>query len=405
MKVLHVVKTAVGAGWVYQQVRVLRSLGIHVVVALPSTTEGFAPLYKRAGATVVRVNLNFRAQHLWRVPAVVKACRQLIREVKPDVVHSHHVGTAFALRVAIGKESGVPHIFQVPGPLHLEQGAFAVLDRWLAGSNDYWIATCQWTRRKYIELGVEPRRVFLAYAGTDWEPFAGGRTGRLRKELGISDGVPLIGMVSYMYAPVWFLGQRRGLKGHEDFMAALALARNVRPEIRGAIIGGAWGDATWYEERLRKLGARACNGALTFCGHRTDVPTIYPDLDLAVVPSHSENCGGALEPLLSGIPVVATNVGGLPDLIEPGTTGWLVSPRDSKALAGAMLDALRNPEEARRRAIEGRERARSLFDIGKVGREVAAIYEEVLSRSAKPIDGRLCAALVGGINPEPIGDR
>ena len=392
MKVLHLVKTAVGASWVFHQVRVLGSLGIQVVVALPSTTEGFAPLYQQAGATVVKVNVNFRAQHLWRVPTIVAACRELVREVKPDVVHSHHVGTAFALRVALGKESRIPHIFQVPGPLHLEHGAFAALDTWLAGPHDYWIATCQWTRHKYAELGVPAGRVFLAYAGTDLRPFAGVRTGRLRRQLGISDEVPLIGMVSYMYAPVWFLGQTRGLKGHEDFMAALALARRIRPDIRGVIIGGPWGDATWYEQRLRKLGAKTSDGSLNFCGHRKDVPSIYPDLDLAVVPSHSENCGGALEPLLSGIPVVATTVGGLPDLIEHGVTGWLVPPRNPKALAGAILDALGNQKEARRRAIQGQGRAKNLFDIEKVGREVAAIYEQVLSHSANQMQSRLCSA-------------
>jgi glycosyltransferase involved in cell wall biosynthesis len=396
MKVLHLVKTAVGAEWVYHQVQVLCSLGIQVVVALPSTTDGLAPFYQRAGATIVRVNVNFRAQHIWRVPTIVAACRNLVREVKPDLVHSHHVGTAFALRVALGKNSSVPHIFQVPGPLHLEHGAFAALDTWLAGPHDYWIATCQWTRRKYAELGVPPERVFLAYAGTDLEPFTGVRTARLRKELGISDEVPLIGMVSYMYAPVWFLGQRRGIKGHEDFMAALALARQIRPDIRGVIIGGPWGEATWYEERLRKLGAKTSNRSLNFCGHRRDVPAIYPDLDLAVVPSHSENCGGALEPLLSGIPVVATNVGGLPDLIEHGVTGWLVPPRNPEALAGAMLDALQNQEESRRRSIQGKERARNLFDIEKVGREVAAIYERVLSHSVRSIEVRVCPAVADG---------
>lgn len=405
MKVLHLVKTAVGAGWVYHQVRVLRSLGIHVVVALPSTTEGTAPLYQRLGATVVRVNVNFRAQHLWRVPAIVAACRELVREVKPDVVHSHHVGTAFAMRIALGKKSAVPHIFQVPGPLHLEHAAFAALDTWLAGPQDYWIATCQWTRRKYAELGVPAQRVFLTYAGTDLKPFAGARTGRLRKELGVSADVPLIGMVSYMYAPVWFLGQRRGLKGHEDFMDALALARDTRPDIRGVIVGGPWGGATWYEKRLRRLGAKTCNGSLHFCGHREDVPAIYPDLDLAVVPSHSENCGGALEPLLSGVPVVATNVGGLPDLVEDGVTGWLVPPCDPKALAGAMLDALRNSGEARERALQGQKRARNFFDIERVGRQVAAIYEQVLSYPARSMDARLCSAAVGGISRELLGDR
>jgi glycosyltransferase involved in cell wall biosynthesis len=384
MKVLHVVKTAVGASWVYHQVRVLRSLGVQVVVALPSTTEGLALLYQQAGADIIRVNVNFRPQHLWRVPGVVAACRQLIRDVKPDVVHSHHVGTAFAMRVALGKDSSVPHVFQVPGPLHLEHRALANLDTWLAGPRDYWIATCRWTRRKYIELGIQPQRVFLTYAGTDLKPFTGVRTRRLRTELGVADDDPLVGMVAYIYAPVWFLGQSRGLKGHEDFMEALALARQARSDIRGVIIGGPWGEAVRYENHLRNLGAGTCDGSLIFCGHRKDVPAIYPDLDLAVVPSHSENCGGALEPLLSGVPVVATNVGGLPDLIEDGRTGWLVPPRNPKGLARAMLEALDNQDEARHRAIQGQKRARDLFDIEKVGREVAAIYENLLSQSANP---------------------
>jgi glycosyltransferase involved in cell wall biosynthesis len=114
------------------------------------------------------------------------------------------------------------------------------------------------------------------------------------------------------------------------------------------------------------------------------VPVIYPDLDLAVVPSHSENCGGAVEPLLSGVPVVATNVGGLPDLIEDGKTGWLVPPCNPEALARAMLEALQNRQEARFRTAQGQERARLLFDVERIGREVVGIYEQVLARSARP---------------------
>ena len=389
MKALHLVKTAVGAAWVYHQVRVLCSLGIEVVVALPSATEGLAPLYQQAGATVVPVKLDFRAHYLWRIPQVLAACRRLVDEVQPDLIHSHHVGTAFAVRGALGKNSSLPRIFQVPGPLHLEYGAIAAVDTWLAGPQDYWIATCHWTYRKYLELGVKPQQLFLTYAGTNTRAFGHARSGVLRKELGIPEEVPLVGMVAYMYAPVWFLGQKEGLKGHEDFMIALALARKIRPDIRGVIIGGPWGNAGWYERRLRDFGGRVCNGGFSFTGHRSDIPAIYPDLDLAVVPSHSENCGGALEPLLSSVPVVATNVGGLPDLIEDGRTGWLVPPHNPQALATAMLDALRNREEAQRRAIAGRQRAEQLFDIEKVGAEVAAIYGNVLTRSRKSVSSEI----------------
>jgi glycosyltransferase involved in cell wall biosynthesis len=192
-------------------------------------------------------------------------------------------------------------------------------------------------------------------------------------------------MVSYMYAPKWFLGQGRGLKGHEDFIAALNLAREVRPEIQGVIVGGAWANAGWYEDSLRYLGTRVCNGCLTFLGTRQDVSAIYPDLDLAVVPSHSENVGGAVEPLLSGVPVVATNVGGLPDLILEGKTGWLVPPRNPGALAHAILNALGAKDEARRRTAQGHRLAQSLFDVERTGREVSTIYERILAQPAEQL--------------------
>jgi glycosyltransferase involved in cell wall biosynthesis len=133
-----------------------------------------------------------------------------------------------------------------------------------------------------------------------------------------------------------------------------------------------------YERRLHKLGAEVGNGWLTFLGTRRDIPAIYPDLDLAVVPSHSENCGGAIEPLLSCVPVVTTNVGGLPDLVQNGKTGWLVPPRNPKELAHAILEALQNPAEGRRRAKEGQSLAQSMFEVKTTGREVAAVYEKIL---------------------------
>lgn len=382
MKVLHIVKTAVGAGWAYEQVRVLRSLGIEVVVALPSDTTGFAPRYREAGITVLRADLDLPARRPWRLPDTLRACRKLVEKIQPDLIHTHHVGTTFVVRTALGKASPIPRIFQVPGPLHLEHEFFAQLETSVAGPQDNWLATCQWSYRKYHHLGMPPDRVFLSYAGTAVNLWSDVRSGCLRRQLGVSSDTPLVGMVSYMYAPKWFLGQERGLKGHEDFIAALTLVRKIHPEIHAVIIGGPWDDAKWYEDRLRYLGARNCGGALSFTGFRRDVPALFPDLDLAVVPSLSENVGGAVEPLLSGVPVVATNVGGLPDLIQNGKTGWLAPPQDPDALARAILDALENKDEARRRTIEGQRLARQLFDVERTGRETAVVYDKILTRGA-----------------------
>src|SRR5580704_6737781 len=159
MKVLHIVKTAVGATWAYEQVRVLCSLGIEVVVALPSDTEGLAPKYREVGATVVRANLDFPARKPWRIPTTLRACRQLVADVRPNLIHTHHVGPTFITRLALGKNSKIPRVFQVPGPRHLEHRFFAWLDIVLAGPSDFWIATCRWTHEKYLALGICSDRV------------------------------------------------------------------------------------------------------------------------------------------------------------------------------------------------------------------------------------------------------
>jgi glycosyltransferase involved in cell wall biosynthesis len=384
MKILHIVKTAVGAGWVYQQVRVLCSLGFEICVALPSASGGMARKYQDTGAKVIPLGLDFPSRRPWQAPATLRSCRKLIASLQPDVIHTHHVGTTLMLRAAVGKSSPVARVFQVPGPLHLEHGFFAHLDLSSAGPHDHWIACCRWTEQKYRTLGVDPSHVFLSYPGTDLNLFNAIPAPTLRRELGLKPETPLVGMVCYMYAPKRFLGQFSGLKGHEDFIAALQIAQRTRPEIRGVIIGGAWNGAAKYEQYLRDLGRQACNGSLTFLGTRSDVASLYPDLDLAVVASHSENVGGAVEPLLCGVPVIATNVGGLPDLVQEGSTGRVVPPRNPEMLAAAILSSLENREETRRHTVAGQKLARRLFDVNTTAREVAAIYVKLVDRAQSP---------------------
>ena len=139
----------------------------------------------------------------------------------------------------------------------------------------------------------------------------------------------------------------------------------------------------WYEDRVRYFGKRLCNGGLQFSETRSDLSTIYPDLDLAIVPTHSDGLAySVVEPLLGGVPVVATNAGGIPDLIRDGDTGWLVAPRNPSALVNAMRDALDHPTEARRRAAEGSKLARNMLNLQKTGQEVASTYEKILTFSA-----------------------
>jgi glycosyltransferase involved in cell wall biosynthesis len=273
----------------------------------------------------------------------------------------------------------VPRLFQVPGPLHLEHPFFRRLDLVTAGPQDHWIGSCRWTCEEYRRRGVAADRVFLSYYGADLDVLGPVRRGTFRNALSIQPGVSLLGMVAYVYAPKRILGHTRGVKGHEDFIEAVRLLLAEGARVRAAIVGGPWNGAVRYEQRLRALARRACRGAVYFAGFRDDVPAVYTDLDLAIHPSLSENCGGALESLAAGCPTVATAVGGLPDLVVDGETGWLVPPRAPTALADAIREALADPAEARRRAVRGRALVRELFPVERTAREIAAIYERVVT--------------------------
>ncbi|NCC02178.1 MAG: glycosyltransferase family 1 protein [Clostridia bacterium] len=377
MHVLHLIKTQTGAKWACKQIEVLIGLGIKVTVALPYENGGLADEYRRAGAQVIGANVDFPVRKLWTLSRVLDRMRNLVRKVNPDIIHSHFVGTTYIMRIALGKDHKIPRVFQVPGPLHLEKGPYGFIDKFLAGDNDYWIGSCEWTCQKYIEMGIPACKVYKALYGTNTASFVLQPKGVLRKELGIGSTIPIVGMVAYMYPPKVYLGQFVGLKGHEDFIRAISIVRKVIPNVKGIIIGGPWGAAYNYEKCLRNMACKLSGDAIVFTGFRKDVPAIYPDLDVVAHPSLSENLGGAAESLLASVPTITTNIGGFPDIVKHGETGWLVPPKNPRLLAEAIIEALTNKKEAVRRALNGQKLAVEALDVKKTARDVEKIYRSI----------------------------
>lgn len=379
LKALHLVKTSVGAMWAFRQMRELAKLGVEVHVALPPG----GPLvseYISAGIIIHLLDTDFPITAPWRSPRILSSIRNLVRQVEPQVIHSHFVGTTLIMRLALGKRHAVPRVFQVPGPLHLEHSIFRKAEIASAGPSDYWIGSCHWTRDCYHDFGIPKDRVFLSYYGTDLENFSSQKRGKLREELGVDASVKLVGMVAFMYPPKRYLGQTRGLKGHEDLIDAISICLEKDPRIMGVFIGGAWNGSVSYENGIRNYGSKRCGKRAVFLGTRNDVAELYTDFDMAVHPSHSENVGGAVESLLSNCPTVVTAVGGLPDLVKEGETGWLVPPRRPDLLAKAIMEAINNPEEATARARRGQDLARAMFDVKRTAREIKNIYRQIISR-------------------------
>lgn len=372
MKSLHLVKTSTGAAWAFRLMRDLVAMGDEVHVAMPIDGT-LVEKYKEAG--IIIHELAYSMRHPLQT---IKGIQGVVAEVKPDIVQSHFVICTLLMRLAL-RNNETARIFEVPGPLHLEHTIYRMADLWTAQRDrDFWIATCQWTLDKYKECGIEEKRLFLTYYGGDLADVQYDK-GKLRSELGLKDEDIIVGMVAYMYAPKRYLGEKRGLKGHEDLIDAVAMIQDKYPNMHLVFIGAAWNGATAYEDKVIAYGKGKVRN-VHFLGTRNNVPELYQDFDMVVHPSHSENLGGAAESLMLGIPTITSSVGGFPDIVIPGKTGYLVPPYSPEGIANAIQEVIAHPQEARALATNGKNMLYRLLDAKKTSKDVYDFYRIIRSR-------------------------
>lgn len=374
MRVLHLLKTSEGATWAFRQMRELVKLGVEVHVLLPPDGK-LIENYKQAN-----IQLHYWHPSLVSILKTSSILRSLVKQINPDIIHSHFVLTTILMRLAL-RYDNVSRVFQVPGPLHLENIFFRKLDIFLSQKQDYWIGSCTWTNNCYIKSGISPKRLFLSYYGSDLE-FIRPQEGTLKKTLNLHDTAFVVGMVAYMYAPKKYLGQKRGLKGHEDFIDALSLLLDKYPNLYGVCIGGAWDGAYKYERKIIDYGKRKCANRLYFLGNRSDVPSLYGDMDLVVHPSHSENLGGAAESLLLGVPTIATDIGGFPDIVKDGKTGILVPPKNPRILSQAIEKVMNNEYDLESFKQVGQQLTRKMLDVKNTANGILRIYHDIINNKS-----------------------
>src|SRR5258708_6753247 len=117
MRVLHIVKTSDGAAWAALQVSELVRLGVKVDVVLPEREGRTMAIWRASGASLHFAQLNFPVRAPWRLAAVKRNVRALIGELKPDLIHTHHVGTTLTVRSALRDRPDIIRVFEVPDDL------------------------------------------------------------------------------------------------------------------------------------------------------------------------------------------------------------------------------------------------------------------------------------------------
>jgi glycosyltransferase involved in cell wall biosynthesis len=298
--------------------------------------------------------------------------RRHLRAVRPDVLHTH-LGTSDFLGGLAARSLRVPavstvHVMEWPRSRRndikvqlISAARRNCMSRVIAVSDPAgrWLLEHGWaTRRQLVTVhnGV----------GGVAQPGAGRA---VRRALGISEDALVVAMLSVL----------REEKGHDVGIAAVAALRRRFPHIRLLVVGD--GEA---RERLEALAAR--EGAVTFAGHRDDVMEVLDAADVLLHPSRIDAFPGALlEAMAAGVPVVATAVGGIPDIVEDGVTGTLVPPPPSPgALAAALAPLLADATVRASLAERGHQKFQHEFSAERWVARVRAVYEDALR--ARPLN-------------------
>jgi glycosyltransferase involved in cell wall biosynthesis len=297
--------------------------------------------------------------------ADVFAWRKLARYMRRehvDVVHAHMFGSNLWGTV-LGRLCGVPVIIAHEHTWSFEgQPLRKLLDREVIGRFcSVFIAVSREDRCRIIEIERVPagRVRFLANGITARAPTPGRD---LRPELSPAGG-PLVGSI----------GGLRRQKGYDVFIRASALLRERHPDLRVVIAG----EGARRPELEALIEGLALADTVTLLGRRLDVPDILAALDVAVSSSNYEGSPLAvMEYMEAGLPIVASRVGGVPDLIDDGVQGLLVEAGDVEQLAGAIERMLSDRERALQMGARARERRRAEFDLDVMVSNVEALYEE-----------------------------
>lgn len=216
--------------------------------------------------------------------------------------------------------------------------------------------------------GLNPAKVRVVANGVDIAAIDAARPGdEVRLELGLPEGAPVIGLVGRL--DHWG-------KGHKELFEAMAGLRERHPA-HALIVGG----GRRMDEVRQSAESLGLAGAVHFLGPRQDVPDLLNAMDIFVLPSHSEGVSLALlEAMAAGLPVVASAVGGLPEVVQDGDNGLLIPPRDAGALAGALERLLTDPALARRLGANARAHVREHYSLNRLGREINEIYGELVEK-------------------------
>lgn len=325
---------------------------------------------------------EYPIRSFYRPSAWAAQCRLArdLRASQVDIVHAYNFyGNVFAVPAA--RLAGVPVVVASIRDMGVYLDATQRrVQRWACRLADRVLVNAEAIKRWLVQDGYDGDRIDVIPNGIDLrrfnEPSPDTST---RRSLGLADDAPMVLLVSRLVPR----------KGIEHFLEAAARVAARVPGARFVIVGEPAepaGDASpdylaGLERHAERVGVR---GKVVFTGLRRDVASLMAEATVSVLPSLSEGLSNVLlESMATGAPVVATRVGGAPDVVQDGTTGLLVPPGSPAELARAILTMIEQPRLAARLGAAGRQVVAERFSIDRMVEATEREYLSLLARSPR----------------------
>lgn len=300
-----------------------------------------------------------------------------------DILHSYNFyANVFAILVA--RMAGVPviiasirdeGIYLTRTQAHVQKLCCRFADCVLVNAHSI--------RKWLVSEGYRAEKIFVIENGIDLSRFEHKASGsRIRQELGVPEDAPLVVM----------LARLNPQKGIDYFLKAAAEIGHRCQKTRFLVVGDklisrngqVMRDAEYIDQLERYAARLGLGDRLIFTGFRDDVPELLSEAAVSILPSFSEGLSNTLlESMAAGVPVVATRVGGNPEVVTDGKTGFLVPPRDVGALVEATMSIVNDPDLGRRMGAEARRQAIARFSLDRMVRETEDLYLRLLGQKRK----------------------
>ncbi|MBI5195238.1 MAG: glycosyltransferase family 4 protein [Nitrospirae bacterium] len=366
-KKLTILHTEASKGWGGQEIRIFQESlkfaerGHKVLIACQEGSK-ISEKAKEAGFSVYIVRMEYPI-----APLGVGRFFKIVKDEKVDIIHTHSSKDSWLAGIA-GRISGTPvvrsrHLTTPVGQNCLTVFVYRHLCDIIITSGMH-IRNTLITRNK-----LNPEKIVSIPAGVDTEKFNLNISGdKIRTELQLENSYPVVGTVAIL----------RHWKGHRFLLDAVQRVAAVLPQVKFIIAGDGpqWNN---LHEQIRSLGIER---HVIMTGFRNDVPEIMSALDIFILPSVASEATSQVIPqaLAVGKPVIATDAGGLSEIIEDGVTGLLIPPKDSGAIADAIIRMAKNKEEAEGMASRGRKKILEGYTFKKMIEDTEKVYYQVLKK-------------------------